>query len=163
MKKIIFGVLFLILLGCDNNKIVKTKGKNKITKPKVVLTHSEDLWIRRHYVDFEKFKQGRPCGEVRFNCLPESMDKSWQSVPTADGIEDFNLTKQRIAKYKRKMKKWNIDYENYYKTHKLGGKEPMLITDLDEKFFDKVDARRFLEEMEQDLEKEFPGFWREVP
>ena len=80
---------------------------------------------------FEKFKQGRPCGEARFNCLPESMDKSWQSVPTADGIEDFDLTKQRIVKYKKIIKKWHKDYESYYKTHKLGGKKPKLITDLD--------------------------------
>jgi hypothetical protein len=41
--------------------------------------------------------------------------------------------------------------------------EIMLITSLDRDFFEKVDARRFLEEMEQDLANEFPGFWKEVP
>ena len=91
------------------------------------------------------------------------MDKSWQSIPTADGIEDFDLTKQRIVKYKKIIKKWHKDYESYYKTHKLGGKKPKLITDLDKDFFEKINKRKFLESMEKRLEKEFPGFWREVP
>ena len=85
MKKIIFGVLLSVLLGCESDNLSSSNRVIKQVKPTVALTHSEDLWIRRHYVDFEKFKQGRPCGKVRFNCLPESMDKSWQSIPTADG------------------------------------------------------------------------------
>jgi len=116
------------------------------------------------YVDFTQFKKGRPCAEVKFMCLPESTDKNWQSVSTKDHIEDLELTAKVETKYKNIVKQWHKDYDAYHsKTHPKGEKKPMLITSLDKDFFDKVDARRFLEEMEQDLEKEFPGFWRDVP
>jgi len=121
------------------------------------------------YVDFEKFKEGRPCSEVKFMCLPESQDKSWQSIPTKDHIEDLALTPEVERKYKKIVKEWNEKYDAYYndayyaKPHPKGEKKPMLITSLDKDFFEKVEARRFLEEMEQELEKEFPGFWRDVP
>jgi hypothetical protein len=97
-------------------------------------------------------------------CLPESQDKSWQSVPTKDHIEDLELTPKVEKRFKKIVKDWNDRYDAYHsKPHPKGEKEPMLITSLDKDFFDKVDARRFLEEMEQDLAKEFPGFWKEVP
>jgi len=121
------------------------------------------------YVDFAKFKEGRPCAEVRFMCLPESQDKSWQSVPTEDGIEDLELTPEVEQKYKKIVKEWHEKYDAYYndayyaKPHPKGEKKPMLISSLDKDFFEKVEQRRFLEEMEQELEKEFPGFWRDVP
>jgi len=116
------------------------------------------------YVDFTQFKKGRPCAEVKFMCLPESTDKNWQSVSTKDHIEDLELTAKVETKYKNIVKQWHKDYDAYHsKTHPKGEKKPMLITSLDKDFFDKVDARRFLEEMEQDLEKEFPRFWRDVP
>jgi len=34
---------------------------------------------------------------------------------------------------------------------------------LSEEFYDRVEAKRFLVKMEKRLEKEFPGFWRDVP
>jgi hypothetical protein len=39
----------------------------------------------------------------------------------------------------------------------------MRLSLISEDFYDRVEARKFLEEMEQELEKEFPGFWRDVP
>jgi len=116
------------------------------------------------YVDFAKFKEGRPCSEVKFMCLPESQDKSWQSIPTKDHIEDLELTPEVENKYDLAIKAWNKQYHKYMKKHPNATREEiMLITSLDRDFFEKVDERRFLEEMEQDLEKEFPGFWRDVP
>jgi hypothetical protein len=41
--------------------------------------------------------------------------------------------------------------------------QSMRLSQISEDFYDRVEARKFLEEMEQDLEKEFPGFWRDVP
>jgi hypothetical protein len=119
---------------------------------------------QKQYVDFERFKEGRPCAEVKFMCLPESQDKSWQSVPTKDHIEDLELTPKVEKRFKKIVKDWNDRYDAYHsKPHPKGEKEPMLITSLDKDFFEKVEARRFLEEMEQDLANEFPGFWKEVP
>ena len=119
---------------------------------------------QKAYVDFKRFKEGRPCSEVRFMCLPESQDQSWQSVPTQDHIEDLALTPAVEAKYKKIVVQWQKDYDAYHaKPHPKGEKEPMLITSLDKDFFEKVNERRFLEEMEQDLANEFPGFWKDVP
>jgi hypothetical protein len=139
-------LLFLFIQGCQSKE------------------EKEEAKKQAAYVDFEKFKKGRPCGEVKFMCLPESQDKSWQSVPTKDHIEDLELTPKVEKRFKKIVKEWNDRYDAYHsKPHPKGEKKPMLITSLDKDFFDKVEARRFLEEMEESLEKEFPGFWRGVP
>jgi len=139
------GLLLFLLAGCqygnDNTKTTEAP-----------------------YVDFKRWSEGRVCSNVTFMCLPESQDKSWQSVPTKDHIEDLELTKEVEKKYKLAIKAWNKTYHAYMEKHPNATREEiMLITSLDKDFFDKVDKRRFLEEMEQDLEKEFPGFWRDVP
>jgi len=113
------------------------------------------------YVDFEKFKEGRPCGELRFECLPESQKKAWQEEPLTDGLDVFELNNKVMVRYNASVKKMWKDYEVYYSNpHPKGEKEPMFITDLDREFFDKVEAKQFLVEMEESLEKEFPGFWK---
>ena len=58
------------------------------------------------YVDFKRFKEGRPCAEVAFMCLPESRDKSWQSVPTKDRIEDFELTPEVMRRRQAIVQRW---------------------------------------------------------
>jgi len=119
--------------------------------------------ITNKYVDFERFKEGRPCAEISFNCLPESLDKVWQSKPLKDGLDTFELSKQNIEKYDNIVKEWHKKYDAYHaKVHPKGEKKPMLISSLDKDFFDKVSKKRFLVEMEESLEKEFPGFWRDV-
>ncbi len=151
--KLLFAGLILMLVGCETQQTKRYETVADMMRAK-----------QKAYVDFEKFKEGRPCAEVKFMCLPESQDKSWQSVATSDHIEDLELTPEVEMKYKKIAKQWNKDYDEYHsKPHPKGEKEPMLITSLDKDFFDKVDERRFLEEMEQELEKEFPGFWKETP
>lgn len=108
------------------------------------------------YVDFDKFKQGRPCSEIKFMCLPESQDKSWQSIPLKDGADSYELTSKRLKHYNYIVNAWQLDK----KTREERG---MLITDLDKDFHKKVEAKQFLIEMEENLEKEFPGFWKETP
>lgn len=113
------------------------------------------------YVDFEKFKEGRVCSDVRFECLPESQDKAWQDEPLEDGLDVFELNNKVMVRYNASVKKMWEDYEIYHsQPHPKGEKEPMFTTDLDRDFFDRVEAKQFLVEMEESLEKEFPGFWR---
>jgi len=113
------------------------------------------------YVDFEKFKEGRPCGELRFECLPESQKKAWQEEPLADGLDVFELNSQTMEKFDEMITEWNRRYEVYdSKPHPKGEKRPSLETDLEDAFFEKVRAKQFLVEMEESLEKEFPGFWK---
>jgi hypothetical protein len=155
LKSISMAILLLFMVtGCDT-------GDEHLRDNTIVNRIMKD---QEQYVDFERFKEGRVCGEVKFMCLPESQDKSWQSVPTKDHIEDLELTPKVEKKYKLAIKASNKQYHAYMKKHPNATREEiMLITSLDRDFFEKVDARRFLEEMEQDLAKEFPGFWKEVP
>ena len=147
-------ISIFILVGCD------TSDKHLYQRT----VYDKMIADKKAYVDFNHFKEGRPCAEVKFMCLPESQDKSWQSVPTSDHIEDFELTPEVKKKIKKIVKEWHKNYDAYHsKPHPKGEKEPMLITSLDKDFFDKRKERRFLEEMEKDLEKEFPSFWRDVP
>ena len=135
IRYIILIAAFL-LIGCN----AKPSANNKKTS----------------YVDFKKFKEGRPCVEVQFKCLPESQDKSWQNKPTQDNIEDFELSPEKMKRYKYLINAWRLSKEERKK-------RKMLITDLDKDFHKKVEAKQFLLDMEKSLEKEFPGFWREVP
>jgi len=152
MYRLQLMIIMLLLTGCNAKE---THTQNNISKLPTK---------QNRYVDFKRFKEGRPCAEVKFMCLPESTDKSWQSVPTSDHIEDFELTPEVEKKIKKIVKEWHKNYDTYHsKPHPKGEKEPMLITSLDKDFFDKRKERRFLEKMEQDLEKEFLGFWRDVP
>ena len=108
------------------------------------------------YVSFEKFKEGRVCAEVKFMCLPESQNKSWQKEPLLDGADTFELTPERIKRYDYIVKAWQYNK----KERKEKG---MLVTDLDKDLHKKVEAKQFLIEMEKSLEKEFPGFWKDIP
>ena len=73
------------------------------------------------YVDFEKFKEGRLCSEVRFECLPESKDPSVTQKPLANGLDSFELTAQTELKFKKIVKEWRRKYDEYYsKAHKKG-------------------------------------------
>jgi len=113
------------------------------------------------YVDFKKFKEGRPCGELRFECLPESQKKAWQEEPLADGLDILELNSKTMNKYEQAVKAWNKQYHEYMKNHpKATIKEIMMLTSLDREFFRKVEAKEFLVEMEESLAKEFPGFWK---
>ena len=138
-KLLLLFTLLLSLNGCQS-KEAKEEAKKQAA-----------------YVDFERFKEGRPCAEVRFMCLPESQDKSWQSVPTKDHIEDFELTPEVMRKRQAIVQRWRDEEDGKVK------EQSMRLSLISEDFYDRVEARKFLEEMEQDLEKEFPGFWRDVP
>jgi len=147
----------LLLSGCDR-EIVKTE--REWVDPKA-----------KYYVDFERFKEGRPCADVRFECLPESRDRSWQEQNLSSGLDTFELTPEVMKRYDETIEEYNRrydafwqthDYNSYWKKHK-GGDQPVKMSALSRDFVERVRARQFLEEMEERLEKEFPGFWRDVP
>ena len=66
------------------------------------------------YVDFKKFKEGRPCGELRFECLPESQDKAWQEEPLVDGLDVFELNSKNMKKFDDMVKEWDKNYFVWY-------------------------------------------------
>ena len=41
--------------------------------------------------------------------------------------------------------------------------DPYVISSKDKAFLDEVELKNYLEDREKSLEKEFPGFWRDVP
>jgi hypothetical protein len=132
-------LLFLFIQGCQSKE------------------EKEEAKKQAAYVDFEKFKKGRPCGEVKFMCLPESQDKTWQRGPTKDHIEDFELTPEVLRKRQEIVQRWRDAEDGKVK------EQSMQLSQLSEAFYDRVEAKKFLSEMEESLEKEFPGFWRGVP
>ena len=149
IKKTLLTLTTLLLLGCN----AQTSAERYFSRPHKVV-----------YVDFEKWKEGRLCSELRFQCLPESQDKAITETPLENGLDSFELTPEAQEKFQKIVKQWQKDYDEYHsKAHPKGEKEPMLISDLDKKFFDKVKKKRFLKKMEASLEKEFPGFWRDIP
>ena len=116
------------------------------------------------YVDFETFKKGRLCADVRFTCLAESKDKLVVDTPLENGLDSFELTAEVMEKYFAILKEKAKNYDEYHsKEHPKGEKEPMLISELNKEVIEMVKEKRFLKEMEEQLEKEFPGFWRDTP
>ena len=109
------------------------------------------------YVDFKGWSEGRLCDKLLWKCLPESNDtKRWQR-PLANGLDSFELTPEVLQKEKAIIQRWRDEEDGKVK------EQSMKLSQLSEAFYDRVEAKKFLKEMEQDLEKEFPGFWREVP
>ena len=111
-----------------------------------------------HYVDKAEFAEGRPCTEVLFKCLPESQDKGWQEQKQTkeNGIDFLALTPEVNARYKKVRQKWNRIYEE-------NPMDSYVISSKDNTWMREVERKRFLKEMEQSLEKEFPDFWRDIP
>jgi len=145
-KYILFlaGVV-LLLSGCNANDAPKHTTQKTQTK------------TQERYVDFNRFKEGRPCAEVKFMCLPESQDKSWQSIPLKDGLDMFELSPEVMAKRKAIIQRWRDEEDGKVK------EQSVKLAAISEAFYDRVEAKQFLVKMEKDLEKEFPGFWRDVP
>jgi len=79
--KLLLLSVVLVLTACESKTLKDTR--YQMTKEVKDATYT--------YVNFEKFKEGRPCAEVNFNCLPESLDKSWQSKPLKDGLDTHNI------------------------------------------------------------------------
>ena len=118
MNKNTLGILLWLLIVMAAVALLIAQYRSTPKDPFAPKPHHDYYNDADAYVDFKRFKEGRPCGKVRFMCLPESRDKSWQNTPTQDHIEDLELTPAVEAKFKRLMDAWNRRYEAYEKTRK---------------------------------------------
>ena len=141
-------ILLLIVLLAP---LLNACGDKAVAKP-------ADYRNKVYYVDKAKFVQGRPCAEVLFKCLPESQDKSWQEQKqnTENAIDFLEFTPEVNVRYKKVREKWNRIYEE-------NPMDPYVISSKDNAWMEEVDRKRYLKDREESLEKEFPGFWRDVP
>jgi len=156
MTKNFYKLLFLSLIFLQGCQADDQYGTNN-WKKNAPFYHGE-------YVDFESFKKGRLCADVRFTCLAESQDKLVVDTPLENGLDSFELTSEVMEKYFAILKEKSKNYDEYHsKPHQKGEKEPMHISELNKEVIEMVKEKRFLKEMEAQLEKEFPGFWRDTP
>ncbi len=132
---------------------------NKVKKKKKVYYH----------LDPKGWSNNRLCDKMLWKCLPESNDTVRWQKPLKNGLDSFKLTPKINKKFDNILKHYNKVYEafwkkhnikHYWKTHK---KAPILESKADFKFLNKVSKKRFLIELEKNLQKEFPGFWNGVP
>ncbi len=125
------------------------------------------------YVDFKRWSEERVCDKLLWKCLPERNDTVRWKKPLENGLDSFELTPKVNKKYDAIIKHYNKiykdfwkthDYEAYWKTHSRDkGEGPVKKSVIDQRFLERVRAKRFLVKMEQRLDKEFPGFWRDTP
>ncbi len=149
-----FVPLALLFTGCDTNTQHHT---TQVQKKEAA------------YVDFQRWSEGRVCNKVLWKCLPESNDtKRWQK-PLENGLDSFELTPEINQKYDFTIKHYRKVYEDFWKTHDYKSywnthdMLPVLESKADQIFLNKVRAKHFLIELEESLQKEFPGFWNNVP
>ncbi|NOR56693.1 MAG: hypothetical protein GQ531_10880 [Sulfurovum sp.] len=145
MKQFKFSVLLsilVVLFGACENKNNSNDNEEKIYKTP--------------YVDFTHFTEGRECNYVAFRCLHESQDKSWQEQNLSDGLDTFELTPEVMKKRKDIVQRWRDEEDG------KAQEEDMKTAAISEAFYDRVEAKKFLVDMAERLEKEFPGFWRDV-
>ena len=149
MKKFLYQFLFFSLIFLQGCQAEEQYGTNDWKK--------DAPFYHGKYVDFESFKKGRLCADVRFTCLAESQDKLVVDTPLENGLDDFELTAEVMEKYHAIIKRWRDEEAELVKNESIKEAE------LSEAFFDRVEEKKFLKEMEEQLEKEFPGFWRDTP
>jgi hypothetical protein len=114
-------------------------------------------YYESRYVDPQEWAQGRVCDKLQWKCLPESNDTKRWSVPLSNGLDSFELTPEVMHKYRAIIQRWRDEEDGKIK------EQNMKLSQLSEAFYDRVEAKKFLSEMEESLGKEFPGFWRDVP
>ncbi len=99
------------------------------------------------------FAEGRYCTDyLRFECLPESRDLSWQK--NIDEKAEWGLTDEE-AKHEKELTQKYDELEK-----KMGN---YTVTKADDAFFKRIEFKSFLTEMEEEMEKHYPGFWGSTP
>lgn len=114
---------------------------------------------KNYYIDSEPSIKERFCSDTLFKCLPESQDKVWRQMQKQYKVNDIDyleLTPEVNTRYKAVRKKWNQTYEE-------NEKAPYLTNSADNTWMRKVELKRYLNEREEYLEKEFPGYWGDLP
>ena len=137
----ILTLLILLFAGCESK-----------TGHETPQTEKEDP-----YVDFKRWSEGRVCDKLLWKCLPESNDTARWQKPLENGLDSFELTPDVMQRRKEIIQRWRDEEDGKVE------EQDVKTAALSEEFYDRVEAKRFLVKMEKRLEKEFPGFWRDVP
>ncbi len=137
----ILTLLILLFAGCESK------------------TGHETLQMEKEdpYVDFKRWSEGRVCDKLLWKCLPESNDTARWQKPLENGLDSFELTPDVMQRRKEIIQRWRDEEDGKVE------EQDVKTAALSEEFYDRVEAKRFLVKMEKRLEKEFPGFWRDVP
>lgn len=99
------------------------------------------------------FAKGRYCTDyLKFECLPESKDLSWQK--NIDEVTEWGLADEE-AKHEKELTQKYDELEK-----KMGN---YTVTKADDAFFKRIEFKSFLTEMEEEMEKQAPGFWGDTP
>jgi hypothetical protein len=148
-----FGAIVL-LIGLYVVAVVLPDAKAYEAKMK----QENKAFYESRYVDPQEWAEGRVCDKLLWKCLPESQDTALWEKPLENGLDSFELTPEVMKRYKAIIQRWHDEYFEH-KKKELSMKQEAL----DKAFYERVEEKVFLREMEQSLEKEFPGFWRDVP
>ena len=137
----ILTLLLLLFAGCESK------------------TGHETLQMEKEdpYVDFKRWSEGRVCDKLLWKCLPESNDTARWQKPLENGLDSFELTPEVMQRRKEIIQRWRDEEDGKVE------EQDVKTAALSEEFYDRVEVKRFLVKMEKRLEKEFPGFWRDVP
>lgn len=105
------------------------------------------------------FKEGRYCNDyLKFQCLPESRDPTilQGNGPLVDGKYPF---------YEYDEKKYNnlVRINNMEDKERIAKMEHYVLTPADYKWMDQARISQWYTEMEEKMEKQYPGFWGETP
>lgn len=106
------------------------------------------------------FTEGRYCSNyLKFECLPESRDPSilQGNEPLADGKYPFYEYNQK--RFDDVVEKIGFMDDN---ERKIAMKKYKL-TQADYEWMSKVQLKQWYKEMEETMEKQYPGFWGETP
>jgi len=106
--------------------------------------------------NIELYKQDRYCMDyLKFECLPESKDKSWQSIEDKDFLEIDSQTQSRLTHLEQIMK---MKYEE-----RIEAMQKYVLNNKDYEFLEAVLIQNFFNKKEAEMEKQYPGFWGNTP
>ena len=104
----LFLGIVLLLSGCNTGE-KKDTTTYKMTKEVADASYTD--------INFKMYKEGRPCTQIKFMCLPESLDKPWQQSVLKDGLDTLEITPEVEKKYALAIQAWNKEYHTYMEKH----------------------------------------------
>jgi len=134
LKLILLLIISLVIGGCE-----KTIDIAKLP------THNIEL-----------YKQDRYCIDyLKFECLPESKDKSWQTLENGDFVEIDGQIQDKLTHLEQIMK---MRYEQ-----RIEAMQKYVLNNKDYEFVEEVLIQNFFNKKEAEMEKLYPGFWGDTP
>jgi hypothetical protein len=145
MTKIIAFAIGLYLFAPS----VYSYAKDTYSEMKRSSINIDELPTHNHAV----FAKGRYCTDyLKFECLPESRDENWQ--------RDINESLENPITSDDHEQEHQLNLKNEKIEEKMGH---YTISKADDAIFKRIEFKSFLTEMEEDMEKHYPGFWGDTP